>query len=264
MRLAALALLAAAAFGQEPPPPVAKPAVLEYTGKPLVLPFQCTREDTQQAGLECTEEAPCPVYLELDGVAASGDRIWLGGNLHSAAVTLFSTLLVSEDGGRTWREPADRVRFAGIDKLQFLDAETGWAAGERLSPLPQDPFLLLTNDGGKTWRMRAIFSESAENKLGQIQQFAFTTKDSGSLIIDRGQAAESDRYELYESPDGGESWSFRQSSQKPLTLRKPAAVSTPWRLRADSRTRAFHLEHWQANRWNGVAAFSVSIGACKP
>lgn len=272
MRFPVLALLAAAAFGQEAPP--AKPAAgapagatthvaLEFAGKPLVLPFQCTQEDTQLAGLECSEEAPCAVYLELDSVATSGERIWLAGNLHSAAVTLFSTLLVSEDGGHTWREPFDRVRFGGIDKLQFLDAETGWAAGEKLSPLPQDPFLLLTGDGGKSWRMRTIFGESAENKLGQIQQFWFSAKDSGSLIIDRGQGAEGDRYELYESPDGGESWNFRQSSQKPLTLRRAAPVSTAWRLRADSRTRAFHLEHRQGERWSSVASFSVGIGVCK-
>jgi hypothetical protein len=270
MRLSALALMAGLAFGQEAPP--AKPAaappgphpVLENSGKPLLLPFPCAEEDLQQAGLACSEDEPCQIYLELAAVAGAGSRIVVAGNLHSARVTLSSTVIASEDGGRTWREPFERIRFAGLDRIQFLDAETGWVAGEHLSPLPQDPFFLLTSDGGKTFRLRPVFDESAENKLGTVQQFFFAGKDSGSLIIDRGPGADSDRYELYESPDGGESWSFRQSSTKPLSLRRLAGVSTDWRLRVDGRTQAFHVEHRQGERWSDVAAFAVKLASCKP
>jgi photosystem II stability/assembly factor-like uncharacterized protein len=257
-----LALCCGAVLAQEAPAPV--PAVLEYAGKPLVVPFPCTEEDIQLAGLTCSEEDPCPIYLELAAVAAAGNKVVVVGNFHSSAVTMFSTVLASEDGGRTWREPHDRIRAAGLDRVQFLDAETGWTAGEKLQPLPMDPFVLLTTDGGRSWRHRAIFSETAENRLGTIQQFGFTTKDSGSLIIDRGTGADGDRYELYESPDGGQSWSFKQSSQKPLTLRRPSPVSTEWRLRVDSRTQAYRVERRSGAAWTDVAAFAVKVGACKP
>jgi photosystem II stability/assembly factor-like uncharacterized protein len=252
------------AFAQDPPPTPPPPPVLENSGKPMLLPFQCTDEDIQLSGLTCSEEDPCPIYLELSAVEGAGQRLLVAGNLHTSAVTVFSTLLASEDGGRTWREANERVRSAGLDRIQFLDAETGWVAGEKLSPLPQDPFLLLTTDGGKTWRTRSIFSESAENRLGSIQQFFFTAKDSGALIMDRGQGSDGDRWELYESPDGGESWNFKQSSIKPLSLKKTAPVSTEWRLRADSRTKAFHVEHREAAKWADVAAFAVKLGVCKP
>lgn len=261
MRLAALAACFGVLLAQEPPAP---PPVLEYAGKPLVLPFKCTDEDIQLAGLTCSEDDPCPIYLELAAVGATGNKVVVVGNLHSAAVTLFSTLLASEDGGRTWREAHDRVRAAGLDRVQFLDSDTGWAAGEKLQPLPQDPFLLLTTDGGRSWRQRSIFSDTAENRLGLIQQFWFTAKDNGSLIIDRGSGADGDRYELYESPDGGQSWSFKQSSAKPLTLRRPPVVSTEWRLRVDSRTQAFHVERRSGERWTDISAFAVKVGACKP
>jgi photosystem II stability/assembly factor-like uncharacterized protein len=262
MRLAALALCCGILYGQDPPPP--PPVVLEYAGKPLILPFKCTDEDIQLAGLTCSEDDPCPIYLELAAVGASGDRVVVVGNLHSSSVTMFSTLLASEDGGKTWREPQDRIRGAALDRVQFLDADTAWAAGEKLQPLPQDPFLLLTSDGGKSWRVRAVFSDTAENRFGTIQQFGFTAKDSGSLIIDRGTGADGDRYELYESPDGGQSWSFKQSSVKPLTLRRPPPVSTEWRIRVDSRTQAFHVERRSGERWTSVSAFAVKVGACKP
>jgi photosystem II stability/assembly factor-like uncharacterized protein len=267
MRLPALAVFCGLLFGQDTPPAPPRPPappVLEYSGKPLLLPFQCTDEDVQLAGLACSEDDPCPIYLELSAVAAMGQRVLVGGNLHSASVTMFSTLLASEDGGKTWREPHDRIRAAAIDRLQFLDADTGWAAGEKLQPLPQDPFLLLTTDGGKSWRQHPIFSESAENRFGTIQQFSFAGKDSGSLIVDRGTGADGDRYELYESPDSGSTWQFKQSSNKPLTLRRPPAVSTEWRLRVDSRTQAYRIERRSGERWTDIAAFAVKVGACKP
>jgi hypothetical protein len=275
MRLPVLAVCWAIAFAQEPPPPAKPvsdappgtpepPPVLTYAGKPLVLPFRCTDEDIQLAGLTCSEDDPCPIYLELTAAASQGNRMMAVGNLHSASVTMFSTLLVSDDSGKTWREGHDRIRFAALDRVQFLDAETGWAAGEKLQPLPQDPFLLLTSDGGKTWRQRPIFSDSAENRLGLIQQFSFSSKDSGNLIIDRGSGADGDRYEMYESPDGGQSWQFKQSSTKPLTLRRPPPVSTDLRLRVDGRTQAFRIESRSGERWGDVAAFAVKVGVCKP
>jgi hypothetical protein len=267
MRLIALALLGGLAFAQDAPPappPPAPPPVLENSGKPMLLPFQCTDEDIQLSGLTCSEEDPCQMFLELSAVQAVGPRIFVAGNLHTSAVTVFSTVLASDDGGRTWHEAHERIRSAGLDRIQFLDPETGWIAGEKLSPLPQDPFLLLTSDGGKSWRARSVFDEAAENRLGSIQQFFFTAKDSGALIIDRGQGSDGDRWELYESPDGGESWNFKQSSTKPLSLKKTAPVTTEWRLRADSRTQAFHVEHRESAKWADVASFTVKLGACKP
>lgn len=262
MRLAPVFGICVLAFAQEPAP--TGPPVLEYAGKPLVLPFKCADEDIQLAGLTCSEDDPCPIYLELSAVASAGSRIVAVGNLHSASVTMFSTLLLSEDGGRTWTEPAERLRSAALDRVQFLDENTAFAAGEKLQPLPQDPFLLLTTDGGKSWRRRTIFSDSAENRYGVIQQFHFTARDNGSLIVDRGTGADGDRYELYESPNGGESWSFKQSSTKPLTLRRPPPVSTEWRLRVDSRTQSYRVERRSGERWSDISAFSVKVGACKP
>jgi len=256
---------------QEQPPPTvtpptapAQPPVLENTGKSIVLPFHCTSEDIQAAGLTCSEEEPCSVYLELSAVHATATRIVVAGNLHSSVVTLSSVLLSSSDDGRTWREVHERIRGAGLDHIQFLDAETGWISGETMSPLALDPFLLLTTDGGATWRQRLILGDNPENRFGSIQQFSFTAKDSGSLIIDRGQGSDEDRYELYESPNGGESWTIKESSSKGLKLKLPPPVAAGWRIRADAATQAFHVEHQQGQRWVSVAAFAVKVGVCKP
>jgi photosystem II stability/assembly factor-like uncharacterized protein len=229
----------------------------------MVLPFQCTAEDVQWAGLTCSEEEPCPTYLELTAVESAGDRILAAGNIHSTSVTLFSVLFASDDAGHSWREVHEHIRGAGLDRLQFLDSETGWASGQILFPLQQDPFLLVTSDGGKTWKQRPVFTESRESRFGSIHQFSFTAKDSGSLIIDRGQGSDGDRYESYESPDGGESWTIKETSSKLLVLKHPPVPSADWRVRADGPTASFQVEHRQGARWNSIAGFSVKLGVCK-
>ena len=258
-------LAAAATWAQEQPPANPVPPVLENSGKPMLLPFHCTEDDVQWAGLSCSEDEPCPVYLELaaveSGVPSGPGRVFAAGNIHSSAVTLYSVLLASEDAGHTWREAYERIRGASLDHIQFLDADLGWISGQALSPLPQDPFLLLTSDGGKTWRQRVIFTES---RVGSIQQFQFSAKDSGSLIIDRGPGSEDGRYELYESPDAGETWTIRETSDRPIRLKPSPVAPSEWRARADGPSQSFHLERHQGERWVSVAAFSVKLGACQP
>jgi hypothetical protein len=255
------ALAAAAAWAQEQPAANPAPPVLENSGKPMLLPFRCTEDDIRWAGMSCSADEPCPVYLELAAVESAAGRIFAAGNIHGLDVTLYSVLLESEDGGHTWREAHERIRGASLDHIQFLDAELGWTSGQALSPLPQDAFLLLTSDGGKTWRQHAIFSES---RVGSIQQFYFSAKDSGSLIIDRGPGGEGGRYELYESPDAGESWTIGQTSDQPLKLKPSPVAPSEWRARADGPTQSFHLERRQGERWVSVAAFAVKLGACQP
>lgn len=236
------------------------PELLQNAGRPMQVPFHCTREDIQSAGLACTADEPCPVYLELTSVDATGNRLWVAGNIHSETVTLYSVLLASNDEGATWSEPYRRIHASGLDRVQFTDLENGWATGESLSPLPQDPFLLVTADGGKTWRQHAIFSEP---RVGSIQQIVFRSKSEGSLVFDRGAGTGQERYELHQSHDGGETWNFQEAHDRPVRLEEPIA-SGVWRIQADSKTQAFRIEHQAGNRWTSAAAFAVSLTSCAP
>jgi len=77
-KLATLLLTFSALFAQDSPPaavpptpaPVVNP-VIENSGKPMLVPFKCTDEDIHTAGLTCSEDDPCPVYLELSAVEAT-------------------------------------------------------------------------------------------------------------------------------------------------------------------------------------------------
>jgi hypothetical protein len=57
---------------------------LQNTGKPMMVDYLCGEEDIRLAGLSCTIDDPCPVFLELASVEAVGNRIFVAGNIHSS------------------------------------------------------------------------------------------------------------------------------------------------------------------------------------
>jgi hypothetical protein len=243
--------------------PAAAPPLLENRGAPMQLPFRCTGEDIRWAGLGCSEDEPCPIFLELSTAAHWGERTLVSGNIHGESATLYSVLLESDNAGQSWFEAHERMRGAALDHIQHLESDFGWISGEEQFPLPQNPFLLLTEDGGKTWTERAVLHESAESPFGAVLQFFFTSKSSGSLILDRGQGSDQQRYALFQTETGGQSWTIRQESAKPLRLPQTAAASG-WRVRADAASRSYHIEHLQGETWRSIAAFAVKLDACKP
>ena len=231
---------------------------IENKGKPMTVPFECTLDDSQGAGLSCSEEEPCPVFLELSGVDAVGNRIFIGGNIHTADATLYSILLTTSDTGQTWSEANPRLRFAGLDQIQFIDFETGWVSGANLYNAPRDPFFLITTDGGKTWRERHVFEDG---RAGVIEKFRFESRANGTMLV---VARYENRHELYETATGGESWNLVRESRDPIAFPKAAAEGNPgWRLRANGGSRAYDLERSLGDRWVKVASFLVNIGHCK-
>ena len=69
-----IAIAVAQSWGAEP---------VRNIGQPMTVPFHCTDDDIAQSGLTCSEEAPCPVYLDLTAVAALGAKIFVTGNVHT-------------------------------------------------------------------------------------------------------------------------------------------------------------------------------------
>ena len=264
MRSLVLILAAGLSFAQQttaPPSSNGDPkAELKYSGQPLEIKPTCRPEEISAIGLTCTQDEPCPMFLELTDAELVGTRVFVVGNLHSTAATLETVLLASEDGGRTWTEAASRIPSAGLDQIQFIDFEHGWISGQTLAALPRDAFFLISADGGKTWRRRPVFSEL---RVGSIESFFFESKSAGTMSIDRLQSADNGmRYELYETMTGGDSWSLRQVAPKPIAAKR-RPTDRPVRLRTDSATKSYRLEKNTAANWETLAAFRVEAGECK-
>lgn len=237
--------------------------VLQNTGKPMAIPFSCTDDDMTAAGMTCTEQEPCPVYIEFSSVELLGDHVIVAGNLHSSNATLYTVLLSSPDGGKTWREPFGRVRHATLDQIRFYGFQNGWISGQVVLPIPRDPFFLMTTDGGKSWRRRPLHDEG---RPGTILQFWFESAKEGAFLLDRGQSSDGNRYEYYESPNGGETWMVRETSDKPIRPRRlpPPAESPVVRVRADERSKSYNVEKQEGGKWRVLSSFALEAGACKP
>ena len=155
---------------------------------------------------------------------STGIRIFAAGNIHTASATLYT----HPAGQRRQRPDLARGRTSGFAARAWTTSSSpmpkpAGPAASRFAPLPQDPFLLQTTDGGKTWRPHAIFNEP---RFGSIQQFYFEDKKNGALIIDHGPGSSDDRYELYETNDGGETWNIQETSVKAIRLKRaPVAPS---------------------------------------
>jgi len=223
------------------------------------IAYDCPPKDIELFGLNCTDEEPCPVLLELTAAEAAGNRILVTGNLHTRNTTLFSLLLASDDNGLTWAEPTSRIRNAALEQIEFWDPQTGWISGESIDPLARNPFLLLTADGGHTWRQKSL---SEDEKFGTIAQFHFDSKTNGELVVDAGQG-NAVRQELYASMTGGESWELKEVSNKLLRLKgsRPPNQSG-WRVRADSAHGAYLLERGAGRSWEMVASFPIHVADC--
>jgi len=227
---------------------------------PLKISYTCSEKDLAAAGMTCSDENPCPIYVELSSVAAFGKKLLLTGNLHGPSATIGSVLLVSDDDGATWKEPSPRITGSALEQSQWLDAQHGWAAGEVQVPLSRDPFLLITSDGGAAWRQKEIAEDSIP---GEIMRFWFDTPEHGELIVDGGRSAEGGRYQMYESNTGGDAWSVvSKTSDVPKLRRTPGLIDPDYRIGADSRTKTYALEKRNGSGWSMVASFEIQVASC--
>jgi photosystem II stability/assembly factor-like uncharacterized protein len=239
---------------------------MSYTGKPLVIQGACGTPELLEFGLSCSEDDPCPLHLELSGLEAAGNKLFLAGNLHTSTATVWSILLASDDNGQTWMEPSPRQRGIALDQVQFVDFQTGWVSGHTSSTLPKDPFLLRTADGGRTWRKLPLFTSEEEATFGVVEYFWFDTAQRGTLLADR-RAEPRRRYQRLETQNGGESWSLREVLSQPGASRRPrnaASANDDWRLRADAATKSFRVETRREGKWVTLASFAFGAGHCKP
>lgn len=244
-------------------PPVEGPPVFSSAAGPILLPNRCTDVDLPALGLTCSEAEPCPTFLELSSVETLGTVMLLAGNLHTSTTTLQSIVLVSEDGGGSWREAHPRLKGSAFEAMQFLDFSNGWLAGQTSLGLPRDPFIMVTTDSGRTWRKVDLF---AETRVGVIEDFAFQTAKRGWILVDNRGSGDAGKYEFYETQTGGTSWELREISSKIPKAAQPGQrqSSTGARVRVDDKKGLLRIETRAGNGWREVSTFKLKLEDCKP
>lgn len=168
-----------------------------------VLAFAATAQETgQRAGFRDTAayQAPLVQRAPLMTAVRAGERIVAAGD--------FGTILVSDDGGRNWRQAPTPTR-ATLTALHFIDAQHGWAAGH-------GGVLLETRDGGAQWtRLASLgadvvpfalhFEDERRGLAVGAFGYAAMTEDGGRnwkpVRISAGEYADQHLYAIFSGPD---------------------------------------------------------------
>lgn len=98
-----------------------------------------------------------PQRQVLQAAAQAGPRI--------VAVGERGLVVLSDDGGKTWRQARQVPVSVSLTALAFVDAKVGWAVGHGGA-------ILSTADGGDTWVKQADGFDLAKAALAQAEQAA--------------------------------------------------------------------------------------------
>ncbi len=243
---------------EKPPTPV-------YSGENVALPIECKTGKLEYSGILCSPEQPCVLYLDLAAIAAEGDFVVAAGELHSNESTLESVVLSSADGGKTWKEAAERVPAAGIEAVEIVDGGYAWAAGQQGDAATvEKPFTLYTGDYGESWSLRKL-GDAEDPIRGVVVDFRLDSAEHGYIILEQ-LSTTGDPFQMRETYNGGRSWDIRQITAERPKIPGGRFLRTPeqmWRLREDSGAwRIERRSDAEPGGWALSTSFLVEAGSC--
>lgn len=153
----------------------------------LALPAAQAQEANKAPRLQPATQVAHAGTAPLLGAARAGDRL--------VAVGDHGVVMLSDDGGQTWRQARSVPVDSTLTSVSFVDARQGWAAGHW-------GVILHTEDGGESWAV----------------QRSATTEDRPLFALHMFDARRGVAVGLWSlvlvTDDGGKSWS-------PVTLDPP-------------------------------------------
>ena len=149
--------------------------------------------------------------LCLDDVASfPGDVVFLGGHFYGAGWgMLCSTLFVSRDGGRTWRDAGLRYVGCGIQDLRTVGASNVWGIVTFRQEGCGDPERVIrSDDAGRTWSVTPL--EPCVSGITWVRRFEFDDAQHGLLSVSNGLY----QTQTFTTEDGGRTWRSLWSARR--------------------------------------------------
>ena len=118
-----------------------------------------------------------------------------------------TSLLWTQDSGKTWTTVHFNISPFGISQITFLDAQHGWMAFDIDHGMEKYYIALMnTRDGGKTWHTVLDMTPDTQSSLPEqgLKYFTFTSPYKGWVTGTEDFNALNAR--LYETLDGGKTW----------------------------------------------------------
>ena len=205
------------------------PANVGGCAPPSTAPPQCrtvifrTSDGGRSWREQLSVEQPSKLGPGLRGLSAFDDRHAWAIRLAARGVACspFNCNLevVATSDGERWESVAMLPAFS--DQLDFIDQRTGWAATYTAKNEPGQPHntatVVATHDGGRTWTPQL-------NIAGQGHiQVAFSDQRSGWALVPTNDCVGTPctSYSLYQTTDGGGSWTRIQDGTAPTSWWSP-------------------------------------------
>jgi photosystem II stability/assembly factor-like uncharacterized protein len=212
-----------------------------------------------------------PTTAPLLAAVQAGQRIIAAGD--------HGVIVLSDDGGKTYRQARGVPTQAVLTSLSFVDPQLGWAAGH-------DGLILHTADGGDTWTIQrqdvngdkplfSIFFRDAQHGLAVgLFGSAVQTADGGNswtpLTVESGEETDHHLYAIfgdakpnlyiagetgmiYRSTDAGASWSTVKTAN-------PGSFWTGLQLRSGGLLAAGQRGHLFSSRDQGATWTELPSG----
>jgi photosystem II stability/assembly factor-like uncharacterized protein len=176
-----------------------------------------------------------PTHAQMLAVARAGSRV--------VAVGDHGTVLLSDDGGKSWRQAREVPTRVMLASVTFAGDKLGWAAGHW-------GVILHTEDGGETWKIQhsdttvdqplfsVYFSDASNGIAVGLWSLALRTTDGGASwtqvkmpALSAKETAGPNLYQVvpakgavlyaaaeqglvYRSSDGGENWTLIKTGNR--------------------------------------------------
>ncbi len=207
----------------------------------------------------------CRPILQLRAVFPAGENTaFLAGWVERPGRRAHTLILKTTDGGKGWRQIGPRLEASGLEAIEFIGDDTGWAAGEKILENPGEPFVLRTEDGGENWAQVAL--PSPITSLGTIRTMTLTDAKHGTVVVDRRvgiriKGRELDA-EVFLTEDGGLTWKladqfFRRRGQEEERETVQEIERSGWKI-VELEPGTFRVLRREARGWNAAATLDAS------
>jgi hypothetical protein len=144
------------------------------------------------------------ISLSVSWIEPTGNgTVYLGGSYREPAGSYRSALLVSRDGGRTWRDTDAWLTGSMVCAMRSLGRDHVWCLVSWSREGDQAPyFVFSSSDSGRTWQRSRRLPADITVSLSYPLVFSFTDTGTGLLLF------ESTIGDLctYQTADGGITW----------------------------------------------------------
>jgi photosystem II stability/assembly factor-like uncharacterized protein len=133
---------------------------------------------------------------------------WMNLDVNSSANFRLGTLLVSNDGGKTWSSAINSPGESGT--IRFITLKDGWLAGG-----PGGQHLYVTHDGSNSWQQVNLKAPSGLDPTGDAVYDLPTFLDSSNGFLPVSYESSSlPGVALFAAEDGGRNWTVRATVPK--------------------------------------------------